>query len=84
MTLLIQENPYENFTYALRALESKRQYPRRFKIFLDFLHHEIEIVPFKEIEKQANTFYSLAIEDRNCANIFYSRNWRGELYNFTG
>jgi hypothetical protein len=68
MTLLVQENPYENFVYALRAPESKRQYPRRFKVFLDFLHPKIEKVPFKEIEKQANRFYSLAIEDRNWAS----------------
>ena len=25
------------FKYALKAPESKRQYPRRFKVFLDFL-----------------------------------------------
>jgi len=65
---LILENPYENFVYALRAPESKRQYPRRFKVFLDFLHPEIERVPFKEIEKQANRFYSLAIKERNWLN----------------
>jgi hypothetical protein len=26
--------------YALKAPETKRQYPRRFKVFLDFLHLE--------------------------------------------
>jgi len=30
----------EVFTYALKAPESKRQYPRRFKPFLDFLRLE--------------------------------------------
>jgi tetratricopeptide (TPR) repeat protein len=68
MTLVLEENPYENFVYALRAPESKRQYPRRFKVFLDFLHPEIEKVPFNEIEKQANAFYSLAIKNKNWVN----------------
>ena len=31
-------------------------------MFLDFLHTEIEKVHFDEIEKQANRFYSLAID----------------------
>ena len=68
MNLVLDENPYENFVYALRAPESKRQYPRRFKVFLDFLHPEVQKVPFKEIEKQANRFYSLAIKDKNSVN----------------
>jgi hypothetical protein len=37
---MIQEsgiNPLELFTYALKSPESQRQYPRRFKLFLDFL-----------------------------------------------
>ena len=29
-----------NFLYALKAPESKRQYPRRFEMFLDFLKLE--------------------------------------------
>jgi len=68
MTLVLEESPYENFVYALRAPESKRLYPRRFKVFLDFLHPDVKKVPFKEIEKQANTFYSLAIKDKNWVN----------------
>jgi hypothetical protein len=68
MTLVLEANPYENFVYALRAPESKRQYPRRFKVFLDFLHPEVKKVPFKEIETQANRFYRLAIKDKNWAN----------------
>jgi hypothetical protein len=31
------EDPIANFLYALKAPETKRQYPRRFKVFLDFL-----------------------------------------------
>jgi hypothetical protein len=30
-------DPMTKFMYALKAKESKRQYPRRFKMFLDFL-----------------------------------------------
>jgi hypothetical protein len=32
-----QTDPMTNFMYALKAKESKRQYPRRFKMFLDYL-----------------------------------------------
>jgi hypothetical protein len=67
-TLVLEDNPYENFVYALRAPESKRQYPRRLKVFLDFLHPDVKKVPFKEIEKQANKFYSLSIKDKNWVN----------------
>ena len=30
-------NAIDNFLYALKAPETKRQYPRRLKVFLDFL-----------------------------------------------
>jgi hypothetical protein len=33
-------DPMTKFMYALKAKESKRQYPRRFKTFLDFLKLE--------------------------------------------
>ena len=36
-------NPMFNFLYALKAPESKRQYPRRFEMFLDFLNLEGEL-----------------------------------------
>jgi hypothetical protein len=31
------EDPIAKLLYALKAPETKRQYPRRFKVFLDFL-----------------------------------------------
>jgi hypothetical protein len=42
MTLQIEEdsNPMTNFVYALRAPETKRQYPRRLAMFFDFLKLE--------------------------------------------
>ena len=45
------------FTYALKAPESKRQYPRRLKIFLDYLGLE------GNIEEQAEQFYLSAISN---------------------
>jgi hypothetical protein len=35
-----QQDPLAMFLYALKAPETKRQYPRRFKVFLDFLKLE--------------------------------------------
>jgi hypothetical protein len=32
-----ENNAIDNFLYALKAPETKRQYPRRLKVFLDFL-----------------------------------------------
>jgi hypothetical protein len=35
-----QKNPIAVFMCALKAAESRRQYPRRFRIFLDYLRLE--------------------------------------------
>jgi hypothetical protein len=35
-----QGDPMTKFMYALKSKESKRQYPRRFKMFLDYLKLE--------------------------------------------
>jgi hypothetical protein len=43
------------FTYALKAPESKRQYPRRLKIFLDYLELE------GNLQQQVEQFYLKAI-----------------------
>src|SRR6476619_1413072 len=32
--------PYNRFIYALKAPESKRQYPKRFEVFLNFIEIE--------------------------------------------
>jgi integrase len=34
---VIEQNPTDNFLYALKSSESKRQYPKRFEKFLNFL-----------------------------------------------
>jgi hypothetical protein len=50
-------DPMEVFTYALKAPESRRQYPRRFKPFLDFLKLE------GSLKEQAKQFWLKARED---------------------
>jgi hypothetical protein len=52
-------SPYLRFTYALNAPDSKRQYPKRFKVFLDYLG--IDVVGGNNIsttiEERANKLY---------------------------
>jgi hypothetical protein len=50
-----QVSPYSRFIYALNAPESKRQYPKRIQVFLDFL----KIENCQTIEDKANKFYDL-------------------------
>lgn len=52
-----RSDPMAAFTYALKASESKRQYPRRFKIFLDYLNLKGTLV------EQAEQFYLKASKD---------------------
>lgn len=59
MSVLEQERDYDPmqvFTYALKASESQRQYPRRFKPFLDFLKLE------GSLEEQGKQFWLKAKE----------------------
>jgi hypothetical protein len=49
-----QEDPLSVFLYALKAPETKRQYPRRAKVFFDFLKLD------EPLEKQAKDFLSKA------------------------
>lgn len=34
------DDPLQQFMYALRALETRRQYPKRLKMFMDFIQIE--------------------------------------------
>ena len=36
----IMSGPYNRFLYALKAPESKRQYPKRLEVFLNFINIE--------------------------------------------
>lgn len=47
-------SPYLKFMYALNAPESKRQYPRRLQIFLDYLH-----IDKLTVEEKTNHLYVL-------------------------
>ena len=48
-------NPITNFLFALKAPETKRQYPRRLEVFLDFLNMT------GSFEEKALTFYQKSI-----------------------
>ena len=54
-TLFDQENPLAMFMYALKAPESKRQYPKRLKVFLDFLTSKNEL-SCSDLENQCIEF----------------------------
>jgi hypothetical protein len=53
----MRRSPMTVFAYALKAPESRRQYPRRLKIFLDYLGLE------GSLEEQAEQFYLRAVSN---------------------
>jgi integrase len=53
-----EQDPMAVFTYALRAPETRRQYPRRFKVFLDFLKI------YGSLQQQAITFLTAAKQNK--------------------
>lgn len=57
MALIEEQDPLTNFMYALKAPETKRQWPRRLKILLDFLHLE------GNLKQQAKLFVTEAREE---------------------
>jgi hypothetical protein len=66
-TLLDQENPLAMFLYALKAPESKRQYPKRLKVFLDFLTSKKEL-SCSDLEKQCIEFMAKSQTNPKWAN----------------
>ena len=50
-----QSNAYFNFIYALKAAETKRQYPKRLEVFLDYLK-----LKGSTIEEKSDEFYNFA------------------------
>src|SRR5215204_5788516 len=66
-TLLDQENPLAMFMYALKAPESKRQYPKRLKVFLDFLTFKNEL-SCSDLENQCKEFMTKSQTDQKWAN----------------
>lgn len=63
----LAKDPLTVFMYALKAPESKRQYPRRFKVFLDFLE-----IP-GDLDTQAKKFLSEAKENPKWAQDGFMR-----------
>jgi hypothetical protein len=56
-----ENNAIDNFLYALKAPETKRQYPRRLKVFLDFLQIDSPYSDFdQDIRYKALIFAKLA------------------------
>src|SRR5919106_6234971 len=80
-----RKNPMTVFTYALKAPESRRQYPRRLKIFLDYLGLE------GKLGEQAEQFYLKAVtnhiwvEESLMAFIVYEKEMskKGEISDST-
>ena len=56
-----EENPLSVFLYALKAPETKRQYPRRLKVFLDFLKLD------GTLEQQSKEFLEKAKQNQQWA-----------------
>src|SRR5215218_5905072 len=53
-------SPYENFLFALKSKETKRQYPKLLKMFFDFTNIE----PSKSMEERAHILFAKSKEDR--------------------
>jgi hypothetical protein len=52
------DSPYFRFIYALKTPETKRQYPKRLEVFLDYLR-----LQGSTIEEKANQFYEFINQD---------------------
>jgi hypothetical protein len=59
-----EQDPIAVFMYALKAPESKRQYPRRFKVLLDYLRLEGD-----SLSEQAKKFLIIARQDPKWASM---------------
>ena len=57
------DDPLQQFTYALKAPETKRQYPKRLKVFMDFVKLE------GDIRQQAKTLKEKIQNDNNWFRI---------------
>jgi len=55
---IMMDSPYFRFMYALKAPETKRQYPKRLEVFLDYLK-----LHGSTIEEKANQFYEFIKQD---------------------
>jgi hypothetical protein len=79
-TILGQENPLQMFMYTLKAPESKRQYPKILKVFLDFLTSKNELI-HSDLENQCIEFMTKSQTNPKWAN---SKLMDFVLYQITG
>jgi hypothetical protein len=61
-----EDHPLSIFLYALKAPETRRQYPRRLKVFLDFLRFE------GNLEQQSKEFLEKAEQNPQWAQFSYA------------
>jgi hypothetical protein len=55
-------DPYESFLYALKASETKRQYPKRLKVIFDYLGSINELKETK-LENQCKEVFSKTLQN---------------------
>jgi hypothetical protein len=72
-----EENPMVAFMYGIKSPETKRQYPRRLKMFfnfLDFSDGDIDSTSItKTIEEQAKIFLSMARSNKQWTEESFMR-----------
>jgi hypothetical protein len=61
----INVNPVLNFFFALKAPESKRQYPKRFEKFLDYLKLEGSFEDKSLVTQEKIEYYLSIIEEES-------------------
>lgn len=66
--LLDQDKSLEVFMYALKAPESKRQYPKRLKVFFDFLTSKNELTNL-DLKNQCIEFMTKSRTDSKWVTI---------------
>ena len=78
--------PYDKFLFGLNAPESKRQYPKRFQVFLNSIFQDSN-----DVRSQASSFYNIAKNDPDLAQELFlkfvsiqkGRVKRGEIKDIT-
>jgi len=65
-TQLVALTPYENFLFALKAKESKRQYPHRLDKFLTYMEFQ------GSIEEKCQKLYDFSENNLFFSNILFA------------
>lgn len=64
-------NAIHNFLYALKAPETKRQYPRRLKVFLDFLQIDSPYSDFDQDLRYKSSIFAKSAKDSLFALLIF-------------